>query len=156
MSCQSTASTSIYRPNSSVHYCAHWFIRSYCLAHCCNTVLLHSHFIVFYFIAVFVCTLAYVLLYSLIVLLLLLTCFIIERSSCDQIGLSVVLSACVQPRANSYAWIYLFFLSNIGLGQVSIWFHFGGDLNWHLLSFKDHSRSLRPFRHKIDCSAVTV
>jgi len=54
------------------------------------------------------------------------------------------------------SWIYMKFLSNVGLNPDSRWFHFGGDPDWHSLSFRGHSRPARSFRHKIDCCAETV
>jgi len=49
----------------------------------------------------------------------------------------------VYPRAKSCAWIYMTLLTKIGLGPVSRWVHFGGDLGWPSLSFRGHSRSAR-------------
>jgi len=44
------------------------------------------------------------------------------------------------------------FLSKVGLGPVSRWFHFGGDPGWPSLSFRGQSRPARSLWHKIDCS----
>jgi len=49
-----------------------------------------------------------------------------------------------------------YFSPNVGLGPVSMWFHFGGDLDWPSLSFRGHSRPARSTWHKINCSTETL
>jgi len=88
------------------------------------------------------------------------TCFYVRcltnSAKCDQVGLPVILSVCVQLHAKGYAWIYTQILSEAGLGTTSRLSHFGGDPDRPSLSFRGHSRPGMSLWDKIYCSAETV